>query len=359
MLKIAILNVADSGPLDSLALMLRSAGYDCRLPDADLKRRLRRAGCVGVQDVSDLVGCWGYEPPLLTAEAGARDLARPGTLLVDTKAHANYAALQRNWPGLRVLWHCLNGGDPAKRTDGLPWANPPCPVLTPNQWYASLTQTCHHCLGREPGTRDAWKMSHPCRLCNGERAVPTPWVGKAYVYYPPFVPTSHYRRSGIDGPPVCLVHNVARWGYGACVEPLRAIGVRFYGGGDGNDALLSHKSVPHVLSRAVALVHVKKGDCMGYAVMEAMHAGCPVIVTQQYIDEVACGRLLEPGVTCATFDPEPRECAASVEGALQLLRDPEMNARVGRAARARLDELAWRESRDGESLRAFLRRHFP
>ena len=30
---------------------------------------------------------------------------------------------------------------------------------------------CHHCVGRELGTRNAYKMQHPCRLCHGTRRV--------------------------------------------------------------------------------------------------------------------------------------------------------------------------------------------
>jgi uncharacterized protein (TIGR02996 family) len=36
------------------------------------------------------------------------------------------------------------------------------------------TVACGHCAGREPGSPDAWKMRHPCRLCLGTGRVPNP-----------------------------------------------------------------------------------------------------------------------------------------------------------------------------------------
>jgi uncharacterized protein (TIGR02996 family) len=36
------------------------------------------------------------------------------------------------------------------------------------------TVACGHCAGREPGSPDAWKMRHPCRVCTGTGRVPNP-----------------------------------------------------------------------------------------------------------------------------------------------------------------------------------------
>lgn len=350
--KIAIVNIADTGALETTTLMLQAVGYDCYRPDPQLLHAIRwEAQCEGCYSVEELVKDWGYDPPFLNALASL-DMVDRCDLFVDVKAHVNYPRLVKRWKNLegKVLWCCLNGGDPLKRTkyNGLEkvqdtsWSNPPCPVLTNNMWYKDQSTICQHCVGREPGTPDAYKMQHPCRLCNGKRSIPAPWAGRAYAYYPLYARLNDRNRSGIDGPPICLVHNVAGWGYGHLVEQFRALGGKCYGGGSAPDGLIPHRKVMELLSSARCMVHLKIGDTVGYAVVEAMASAVPVVCTQHYIDETRLHDLLEPYKTCVTFPDFGRTSFGLVMLAVfERLGDPTENAKVGEAGRDRLRQVMW------------------
>lgn len=95
--KTALLQVADTGPLESLVVMLQSVGYDCFLPSDRLKNRLRSWGCDTVLDVSDLVRGWGYEQPMSIPES--HDLFVD--LYVDVKAHRNGPIIWQRQPRLK------------------------------------------------------------------------------------------------------------------------------------------------------------------------------------------------------------------------------------------------------------------
>lgn len=315
-MKKAILNIADTGALESTAHMLESIGYECRRPDNKLIGEIRNAGLEGVYSIEELVQKWGYDYPNVTALATCLDMENID-LFVDVKAHTNYERIVGKWPNLRdrVLWCCLNGGDPTKRKDGLPWSDPPCPTLTNNQWYVSIPDS--------------------------------------YVCYPPYIHYKDSLRMGHDGPPLCLVHNVMRWGYGGIVESLSKIGVKFYGGGDDTpNGLLTHKKSIELLEKALCMVYCKVGDTVGYAVLEAMSIGCPLVCTEHYIQETRQHWLLEPNVTCLTFNPQ--DPVKSVQKILTRLSEGEENAKLGEVARKRLGKLMWNKERDGEDFKEFM-----
>jgi hypothetical protein len=86
MTRIAIINCPDTGPLESLVVMLRSAGYACLYPDAHLRALLRSAGCDYVLEPMSLVDRMGYEAPFDLPPATPRhmdwcDLAPTGASL--------------------------------------------------------------------------------------------------------------------------------------------------------------------------------------------------------------------------------------------------------------------------------------
>lgn len=369
--KIAICQVADAGPVESLTVMLEHCGYECLLPNERLRAELR--DCFGrrglVLDVNNLVRGMGYEEPWggRMGYAGPEDMAS-AALYVDVKAHQVHDLAVARWPNLRgrVLWYRIQGGRPehvirlnedgSVKEDCGDERNPPCPVLTANLWYRDETIT--------DGGQD---FAGP-RV----QTVPAPWAGRSYACWPPFVRFDEYwpvrgRNVGGFEPPVCLVHGVNGWGMGALIAPLRREhGLRIYGQG-APDGVLTHGRVPELLSRALAMVHLKTQDAPGYALYEALAAACPLVVSRNLVWKNRMDDLLQPGETCLAFGKpghqgmtpgDVEEALGEIRAALAQLRDPDENIRIGLAGRARLAEVTWRKDRDGDGLRAFMRRHF-
>lgn len=348
-MKTAIIQCADTGPLESIVVMLRHAGYECSTPSKVLKHHLRDDLKLDtVLDIEGLVNGWGYDYPMPLPEAGLGDLASCD-LYVDVKGHRNGPRLWERYPRLkdRTLWYRINGGAPEHviRRDASgnvtedcgDEVNPPCPVLTPNQWYAE--------------------------------------VDRSYCCWPPFVRFAAYNRGRYTltrgewdyGPPLCLIHNLQGWGYGALVEPLRAEGVRMYGAGS-PDGLIRHPEVRGLLRDTLAYVHLKSSDAPGYALYEALASGCPVVCTRRLIWRCRMQDLLIPGETCLVFDRETHDplgaddvlaCTAEVRMHLENLRDYDYNRQIGEAGQARLADVQWREGRDGSDFRAWMGRMFP
>jgi hypothetical protein len=362
--KTAVIQCPDTSPVESLVVMLRAAGYRCLHTSRALLATLKDVGCDVVipGGVAELVRGMGYDWPFpddesALAEATPRDMERCD-LYVDIKAQKNYAALCRRWPRLegRVLWYRINGGRPEhvikpSGEDCGDEVNPPCPVLTPNQWYAE-------------------------RSGLPELGDPYPgWAGRAYACWPPFVRIGEYypkRGRSIEAghtpqPPVCLIHAVGNWGYGALVEAARGLGVHCYGDRS-PDGLVKHHDIPNLLANSLCLVHLKSNDAPGYALLEALAAACPVVCTRRLIWRCRMGDLLIPGETCLVFDRETHdgltpadvaECTRELAGHLERLRDRAENLRIGLAGRERLKAVQWDIDRDGPGLREWMARMFP
>lgn len=168
--------------------------------------------------------------------------------------------------------------------------------------------------------------------------------------------------------PVCLIHGVEGWGYQALIPSIRKLGVKIYGLGS-PDGLINHSCVPLLLSTSLCMVHLKSSDAPGYALYEAMAAGCPVICTRRLIWRCKMQDLLIPGETCLVFDRETHEglseqdvssCAQEVEAHLNRLSDPEENRRIGLNGHKQLRDIMWSDAKKGdlESLQQFMSRHF-
>lgn len=354
MQKVAILQVADTGPLESLIIMLRSIGVQCYLPNKQLRNKLREIGCDTVLEIDSLVHGWGYDQPLRLPEADLTMLdKRRDVIYVDVKAHRNYGKVVQQWPHMdgRILWYRINGGKPEHVIrDGVSYGdevNPPCPVLTPNMWY----------------------KSDIIDVGNGSLYSPME-LGWAYACWPPFYRSDEYYpvhgRTTEYEAPMCLIHNLEGWGYAKLVPQLRALGVRCYGVRS-PDGLVPHHTIPQRLSRALALVHMKSSDAPGYALYEALAAGCPVVCTRRLIWRCRMQDLLIPGKTCLVFDRETHEglsdrdvasCAQEVARHLQALADPAYNQRIGLAGRQQLSKIMWDERKDQYSLYEFMTKHF-
>ena len=366
--KLAVLQCADTGPMESLAIMLRSVGIASALPSQALQAWMRKAGADTVLDNADLVRGMGYEPPLASLglqSAGMADLAREDCLLVDVKAHRNLGRYVRLVPSLayRTLWYRINGGMPEVVKGCGDEVDPPCPVLTPNQWYG---------LNHLPYTG---------LDLMGTAAKPAPWAGRAYCCWPPYARLADHvgarRGSWADpkkdswvwttwGPPLCLVHNASAWGCRDLIDAARAqLGVRVYGAGS-PDGLLPHTHCLVRLDAALAMVHLKTSDAPGYALYEAAASGCPMIVPRALIWKCRMREFLEEGVTCLCFGreshdhPDVEECLAEIKEHLDALARPERNAEIGRAARNRLERICWSDQnpKDVSSLRKFLKEQY-
>lgn len=355
-MKTAILQMADAGPVESTAVMLHAVGYRVYLPNDHLRAALRDAGCDTVLSPRDLTRGMGYDP-IDFPEVGPEAM-ETCDLFCDIKAHRSYSKIVARWPRLagRILWTRINGGRPEHVVnasgDHGDEVNPPCPVLTPNQWYS-----CNH---EDPDNTGS------CVKCQSTE-MRFSGVPGAYTCWPPFVRFDEYGRvEPVSDTPVCLIHGMGGWGYGALVEPLRALGVRMYGAGS-PDGLVRHQAVPPMLAKALCMVHLKSSDAPGYSLLEALASACPVVCTRRLIWRCRMQELLVPGETCLVFDREThdgltdddvRECTREVGEHLERLRDPAENRRIGENGRNRLREVMWRVDRDGPGLVEFMERNF-
>lgn len=360
--KLAILQVADTGPLESLVVMLQSAGYTCALPNDKLKRQLRDIGCDTVLDIESLVRGMGYEQPFALSEVGPESM-NDAALYVDIKAHRNGPKVVSKWPKLekRILWYRINGGKPEHviKSDGTDCGdevNPICPILTPNRWYADKV------VETTTEANSEWKTH-----------APAPWLGKAYSCWPPFYRfsdyfDSHAREYYKAEDPICLIHNLQGWGYGALIDNMRNFGVKCYGAGS-PDGLINHAEIPRKLSTALAMVHLKSSDAPGYALYEGLAAACPLVVTRRLVWRNRMEDLFIPNETCLVFDRETHDhlseedvasCTLEVHQHLSTLSDTKENRRIGLAGYEKLKQIMWSDKRaeDVESLREFLDRHF-
>lgn len=348
-MKKAFLNCPDTGPLDSLVEMLGVAGYACYSADRPLLDLFARIGCPLTIHNDDLVRGMGYAPPSRkippVGPEGWKHFDRTKDIFVDLKAHRWYHRLVAHWPHLsgRVLWYRINGGEPEHVIKGGidhgDEVNPPCPVLTPNQWY----------------------RNHP----------------KAYTCYPPFIQRGQFARveqirgrivPGGYTPPVCLIHGAHGWGYGKLIDRLRTeIGLRVYGRGS-PDGLLHHREIPAVLGSTIAMVHLKSSDAPGYALYEALSAACPVIIPRRIVWRCRMQDLF-PSPYGLYFDRETHDemtdmeadrCVEEIKEHLNDLSAPPVNQHQGELGQLRLAHCLWSKDKadDISALHAFMSRHF-
>lgn len=314
---VAMCQVGHPWSLESLVVMLESVGITPMIPSARLRSELLTAGCDTVVCPTSLAKGWGDELRCKVAESDSPI----ADLYIDIKAHRNGPKVLAKWPKLKgkVLWYWINGGEPSRvKGDEV---TPGFPILTANQHYK----------GRDD----------------------------SYVCWPPWNRDRDHRiRRQPCNPPVCLVHNVAGYGYGelAAAVPF----VRTYGSHGNPGGILKHEHVPATLSQALCMVHMKSVDAPGYALYEALMSACPIVCSELIISRCKMHDLLEAEVTCLTYREDYKSidvarAAGDIELAVERLKDSALNEAIGVAGASRLARHLWR---DIPGFKAFLERHY-
>ncbi len=363
----AILQHSDTGAIESMKVMMDAIGWQLALPSSDLKSRLRYLGCDTVCNVETMVKDWGYDAPCPLPECGLSDLARVDVVFMDVKAHRNVYLIHKQWPQAKVIWHRVNGSMPENVPGKGEEINPPVPVLTPNLWYRG----CEDCnwTGHNPKIYDTVNVPE---MPLGTGIFRCDCRQRFYAYWPPFMRFEDYydklERPSSSTPkdPICLINGVLGWGYGAMVESARALGVKCYGLRS-PDGLVNHAHIPEMLARSLAMVHLKSNDAPGYALYEALAAACPIVLPWQLINRCKMHDLFIPGETCLTFDENSDDwrssadvpvCTKLLKDALERLRDPLENQRIGMNGHNKLLEVMWSNKNkvDVNSLTEFMNR---
>lgn len=398
---IALCRVSDTEPLRSILPMLESAGYECVLPDRDIRNKLRDMKCGNVDEFSDMHRRWGAEmPPAYLKEIGERDLSRCA-LYVDVNGCHNGPKVWERWPHFKdkVLTYFINGGEPRNTPDKGDCQMPATPMMTSAQHYRSTLFCPNLHWNKEafscddpPNPRGYWtnrELSHPSvvpldgkdtttllvndlaptqqvlKEQNAAWACPhgcgplikAPWLDRVYVFYPAFTRYEEVKPR-YEGPnytePVSFVHNSMGWGGAAWYPWAKPLGVKSYGGGNSPDGLVPHEQWSSILSRALCTVYLKSGGAVDYSILEPMAAGCPTTFHESYHHHTRMYDLLIPGETCLTWSTE-KEMA----DVIQKLRDPVYNRKIGEAGRQRMREVTWNLQRDADGFKAFMKRMFP
>lgn len=329
MSKLAILQMSDTPQIESSAQMLRYAGYKVKVCGSALRNQLKSYGCDTVTAVQQMIQI-GYDTLDPTIEEASPQDFENCDLYCDVK----YRNLQKIWERhpthkKRSCWWRVNGARPEASPDGGEEINTECPVITANLWYGTEEYNPHK---------------------------------KNYVFWPPYPRSADYdpdRRKDLRNyaEPYCLCHGIAGWGYDEIVGECRTrFNVKIYGIATPN-GIVPHRRVAELAATSIAMLHLKSVDCPGWAIYEAMLAGCPIIVSRLLINRMLGHELFVEGETCLAFglpgdetgrgDMGFEKCPIEIAEHLNALRDPNTNRRIGLAGREKLLQLMWREDRDG------------
>lgn len=340
MSKLAILQMSDTPQIESSALQLRYGGYEVKVCSSNLRDHLKRMGCDTVTPVAQMVNIGYDELDTNIGEASVQEWEN-----CDLYCEIKYRNLQKVWqryPDMkrRSVWWRVNGARPENCEAGGEEINVECPVIGANLWYGTPEYNPY---------------------------------GRNYTFWPPYARSGDFDiEKRVTDPaqytnPFCLCHGIQGWGFKEIIPECQAMGVTIHGIATPDD-IIPHRYIPKKVSTAIAMVHLKSVDCPGWAIYEAMLGGCPLICGRLLINRMLGWDLFVENETCLAFglpgdetgrgDMAFDQCIMEIRSHLDRLRDPAENQRIGRNAREKLLDLMWREDRDGEALKKFLRQ-FP
>lgn len=164
--------------------------------------------------------------------------------------------------------------------------------------------------------------------------------------WPPYHKIFDFKaREAFDPFIVTVIKNLRGWSDEPLVTRLRDnpnVRLELYGGGPPEwSREISHPDLVARISKAVCLFHPKPTDTPGYALMEAMLQGVPVILMPDFLRSTESGYIFRNEETCLVVKNE-----AEVLSAVERLKNPSENRRIGHSCRNELfDYAAWEKNR--------------
>lgn len=310
----ALLAGIDTHPANSLALMLRSIGYEpYMLSDRAMDALEKQGYSGGVR--RGLLKDMGYLEPNMPYTDEVE-----GDLFIDLKIQdvQSFLNVRPDFEG-KAMVYLINGG-----WDGYEDYGRFFPTITNNFWVQG----------------NAFHVWSP--LDNVLNLAPRETPGKE--------------------PPMGLLHNAWNWGFGSILDQVvKLTGLRVYGAYRSPMGVIRNDRVGEYLSKSLCFIHMKANDCPGWATYEAFATATPLVITKLFVTRMKFGELYEDGETClmwgkTSFEQDPkderiikefidREAPRMVEEiceAVEKLKDPEYNRKIGMQGYERWKKLtAW------------------
>lgn len=317
----AVFSGIDTHPANSLALALRSVGYECVMLGDPALKTLRNKAYIGGVGADGLMSM-GYVPPNMPYVG--LDALDTADVFIDLKTKW-LDSFKKMYPDMPVIHYLINGGADDYENCGFEY-----PVVTNNMWVQ----------------------------------------GEAFCEWLPFdnVHNLEPRMKATEPfePPIGLIHNVKGWGFGFMVnEAVKELNLRIFGAGSPMGPLRNDR-LQEIFAKTIANVHLKSNDCPGWALIETMYSGVPLVVPEMMLDRMRMRDMYENNVNCLTWGADfyekevtvktgrvrewmaehGSEMVAEIKELLKRLEDPEENYRIGIAGYERCKKLlAWTDDK--------------